>query len=191
MATKTYHTVLNHFSFIHQPTFRLHDTAACLAFAICTVGGIRSSFDTEKDYNIMSALMKGMNPDGTTKMDGPVVPGATWESTYAKNYGGSMRGSGSWNGSQWSPTGSSSSGLAGAAERELNDEKRLVEEWDAANLVRNDKTNMLVKVSRGRSCEQIFQVCFADMCQVILASQRGFDDGLQLWSTSGSSGASF
>ncbi|KAK4686104.1 hypothetical protein P7C73_g4026, partial [Tremellales sp. Uapishka_1] len=41
MASKTFHTLLNHFSFVHLPTFRLIDTAACLAFAICTVGGVR------------------------------------------------------------------------------------------------------------------------------------------------------
>lgn len=148
MAAKTYHTVLNHFSFIHQPTFKLHDTAACLAFAICTVGGIRSSSHSAQGYGSLLSMGGAGGRNADVRMDGPVVPQESWESMYVKNYSESSNGSG--NGaiasgrSDWSPGQST-----GSPEEinELQEEKRLVEEWQGGHLVRNDKTNMLVKVS--------------------------------------------
>jgi hypothetical protein len=81
MASRTFHTVLNHFSFIHMPTFKLTDTAACLAFAICTVGGIRTG--RQKWDNILG---RGIQVKKGDDIDGPVPPGGTWESIYAANY---------------------------------------------------------------------------------------------------------
>jgi hypothetical protein len=137
MAAKTYHTVLNHFSFVHQPTFRLHDTAACLAFAICTVGGIKASDIENRFKAFLPSHMQATI--GTGRMDGPVGPEATWESTYARNYTGQGTPNRS---SGWSSVGA----VSPEADAELEDEKRIVEEWESADLVRNDKTNMLVKV---------------------------------------------
>lgn len=148
MASKTYHTVLNHFSFIHQPTFKLHDTAACLAFAICTVGGIRSSAKVDQGWEsfLPAPFQPGAHVNGQGRMDGPVVPEASWESLYAKNYASSGRGSASG----WSSGSNDSSPVD--AQKEQEEEKRMVEQWDGANLVRNDKTNMLVKVSHAVTC---------------------------------------
>lgn len=78
-----------------------------------------------------------MTSDWKGRLDGPVNPEATWENTYVKNYA-------SVAGSDNSPLGLNHSG---DAEKDLEVDKRIVEEWDGGNLVRNDKTNMLVKVS--------------------------------------------
>lgn len=146
MAAKTYHTVLNHFSFIHQPTFRLHDTAACLAFAICTVGGIRSARRQDPWNHLLPHIDQALLGGSTQgkKMDGPVVPEASWESLYESNYAGRR---------PKVKTSPISTGLMldsmdkfTPIEEELDDERRMVEEWETAGLVRNDKTNMLVKV---------------------------------------------
>lgn len=109
MANRTYDTVLKHFAFIHMPTFRLVDTAACLAFAICTVGGIKNG--GEKDHHRM--LMQHL-------LDGPVPPGQSWESIYKQNY---IDRSG------------------GVHDSDM----RNVQNWDNAPVVRNEKSNMLVK----------------------------------------------
>ena len=120
MASRTFHTVLGHFSMVHLPTFRLIDTAACLAFAICTVGGMKSSKPK------WAAILKGQSsrfnwPDSPLdEIDGPLPPGQGWQSIYATNY---ARG-----------------GFDDA------DMKR-VEEWGTADVVRNEKSGMLVKVS--------------------------------------------
>jgi len=123
MANRTFHTVLNHFSFVHIPTFRLIDTAACLAFAICTVGGIRSG-KQQYDYLHLLGRPAGKTGDtGGTRMDGPVVPGQTWEAMYQANY-------------------------QGKGEREDEDEDvKKVERWENGPIVRNEKSNMLVKAS--------------------------------------------
>ena len=129
MANKTFNTVLNHFPFVHMPTFRLIDTAACLAFAICTVGGIRSGKQQHDEL-----LGKGANgirhyadaPSGTQLferlMDGPVSPDQSWESMYKANYE--------------------------IIEDEEAEDIKHVGRWDTAPVVRNEKTNMLIKVSR-------------------------------------------
>ncbi len=121
MANRTFDTVLKHFSFVHIPTFRLIDTAACLAFAISTVGGIRSG---KQRYDYASLLqrppVKGdYDPQG---MDGPVPPGQTWESIYKANY------------------------LDGVGDED--EDARKVEGWENGPIVRNEKTNMLVKVGK-------------------------------------------
>lgn len=76
MANRTFDTVLKHFAFIHMPTFKLVDTAACLAFAICTVGGIKNGGDEPGSNRL---LMQHL-------LDGPVPPGQSWESIYKHNY---------------------------------------------------------------------------------------------------------
>jgi hypothetical protein len=120
MALKTFNTILGHFSFVHQPTFRLMDTSACLAFAICTVGGIRTGHH-QWDYLLQRV---GTFPGGDDKkIDGPVVPGESWESIYQRNYSGER--------------GNESAG-DGDAEK--------VENWESGAVVRSEKTNMLVKV---------------------------------------------
>lgn len=79
-------------------------------------------------------------------MDGPVVPQASWESLYESNYAGAGDATRTRSGSgHWSATSNGSS--PSQVEKELEEEKRMVEEWETAGLVRNDKTNMLVKVS--------------------------------------------
>ncbi|ORY31969.1 hypothetical protein BCR39DRAFT_524873 [Naematelia encephala] len=115
MASRTFHTVLNHFSFVHSPTFRLVDTAACLAFAICTVGGIKSG---KHKYAYHNLLQRPLKPGSETQeWDGPVPPGGSWESMYKENY---------------------------EAEFGDADAERVVE-WENGPIVRNEKSNMLVK----------------------------------------------
>ncbi|WWC57889.1 uncharacterized protein I303_100424 [Kwoniella dejecticola CBS 10117] len=101
-----------------MPTFKLNDTAACLAFAICTVGGIRNGSTTAADNAVLQSLgLSGLVPPKA--LDGPVVPDQSWESIYENN----------WN--------------------RRNDDKALDSEkvtaWKNGPLVRNEKTNMLVK----------------------------------------------
>lgn len=122
MANRTFDTVLNHFSFIHTPTFRLVDTAACLAFAICTIGGVRSN---KQIYNQLQngpefKIINKNVPTAHMSPDGPVPPGETWDSMYQRNY------------------------HRGGADDEA---VRQVEEWENGHIVRVEKTNMLVKVS--------------------------------------------
>lgn len=118
MASRTFHTVLNHFSFVHTPTFRLIDTAACLAFAICTVGGIRSGKqkDNHLHYATYPPALKATG-DGSG-LDGPVLPCQTWESLYKANFQGHG-----------------------------DEDEAKVAGWENGPIVRNEKTNMLVKVS--------------------------------------------
>ena len=118
MACRTFHTVLNHFSFIHTPTFKLTDTAACLAFAICTVGGIRTSND-RWDFKFDNYQAPTAPNGKLDEIDGPVPPGSTWESMWQQNY---------QNG-------------------EKNEETERAARWDMGMIVRTEKTNMLVKVS--------------------------------------------
>ncbi|WVQ93879.1 hypothetical protein IAU59_000957 [Kwoniella sp. CBS 9459] len=119
MACRTFHTVLNHFSFLHMPTFKLIDTAACLAFAICTIGGIRTDpSGSAADDLVLQAM--GLSNSGQPKsLDGPVVPDQSWESLYAAN----------WN--------------------KDKDDKYIdaqeVKGWDKGSVVRSEKTGMLVK----------------------------------------------
>jgi hypothetical protein len=112
MASRTCDTVLQHFSFVHMPTFRLIDTAACLAFAICTVGGIRSTADQRSPTSQKRLLMEQY-------LDGPVPPGSTWEDIYRDNYVD--------NPSAHDPV-TAQVGL-----------------WKNGVIVRNEKSNMLVK----------------------------------------------
>ncbi|WVO23677.1 uncharacterized protein IAS62_005032 [Cryptococcus decagattii] len=76
MAYRTFHTVLNHFSFVHLPTFRLIDTSPCLAFAICTIGGIRTANSSIYDHYLWEppAGNGRSDPRKATTLDGPVVP---------------------------------------------------------------------------------------------------------------------
>ncbi|WVW81575.1 hypothetical protein I302_103570 [Kwoniella bestiolae CBS 10118] len=118
MACRTYHTVLNHFSFVHMPTFKLNDTAACLAFAICTVGGIKTGNTTAADNAVLASMgLTGMIQPKA--LDGPVVPDQSWESIYNAN----------WNKSH--------------DDKKYDSEK--VTNWKNGPIVRNEKTNMLVK----------------------------------------------
>ncbi|WWC97388.1 hypothetical protein V866_004267 [Kwoniella sp. B9012] len=118
MACRTYHTVLNHFSFVHMPTFKLNDTAACLAFAICTVGGIRTGNTTAADAAVLQSLgLSGITPPKA--LDGPVVPDQSWESIYAANWKKSVD------------------------DKPYDSEN--VNNWKNGPIVRNEKTNMLVK----------------------------------------------
>lgn len=117
MAARTYYSVLNHFSFVHDPTFQLIDTAACLAFAICTVGGLRiganrkfDSSSTENTYNPPGQLVAS-SPDG-------------W------------RAEGAWEGVH--------PNFAIGVDPDEEDRRR-VEEWEGGQIVRHEKTNMLVK----------------------------------------------
>lgn len=107
MAARTYYSVLNHFPFVHTPTFQLIDTAACLAFAICTAGGIRTGL---RKNNSLTAR------PGTT----PVISaGGAWEGIVPDfNIG---------------------------VDPEADEDRRRLEEWDAGQIVRHEKTNMLVK----------------------------------------------
>jgi len=121
MAERTFDTVLNHFSFVHTPTFKLTDTAACLAFAICTVGGIRTSFlYGEKQQGRGSQSRSPLLAQ--IALDGPVPPGNSWESMCLSmfNRGGPD-----------------------------DEDVKNVEGWTNGHIVRNEKTNMLVKVNLG------------------------------------------
>ena len=121
MAKRTFDTVLNHFSFVHEPTFKLRDAASCLAFAICTVGGIRSgkqNTDSLLPAGFGRAVYDGQSP---TALDGPVSPDRTWESMYKKNF---------------------------ARNGPDDEDVDQVNRWDSAHLVRNEKTNMLMRVCR-------------------------------------------
>ncbi|WVQ81012.1 hypothetical protein IAT38_003119 [Cryptococcus sp. DSM 104549] len=124
MACRTFHTVLNHFSFVHRPTFKLIDTAACLAFAICTVGGIRTGSSTHSDGLLWTNPTGGPNPNGKAPhqkaLDGPVVPDQSWESLYEEN----------WYNCQ---------------DVDKRQEAWNVVGWHSGPIVRNEKTNMLVK----------------------------------------------
>lgn len=122
MACRTFHTVLNHFSFVHLPTFRLIDTAACLAFAICTVGGIRTGNSSLSDQYLWQPPTDDGRPSpGRSKaLDGPVVPDQSWESLYEENW------------------------------YRCNEPVRAqlvsnVANWKNGPVVRSEKTNMLVK----------------------------------------------
>ncbi|WVF66257.1 hypothetical protein IAT40_000997 [Kwoniella sp. CBS 6097] len=118
MACRTFHTVLNHFSFLHMPTFKLIDTAACLAFAICTVGGIRTDSSGAADDLVLQAM--GLSNSNQPKsLDGPVVPDQSWESLYEAN----------WNKDK--------------DDKQIDAQK--VKGWDKGSVVRSEKTGMLVK----------------------------------------------
>lgn len=119
MAYRTFHTVLDHFSFVHLPTFRLIDISPCLAFAICTIGGIRTANSSIYDHYLweLPAGNGRSDPRQATILDGPVVPNQSWESLYEKNWyheNGSVR---------------------------VNE----VPSWKSALTVRNEKIDMLVK----------------------------------------------
>ncbi|WVQ76431.1 hypothetical protein IAR50_006098 [Cryptococcus sp. DSM 104548] len=119
MACRTFHTVLNHFSFVHLPTFKLVDTAACLAFAICTVGGIKTGNGTFSDRFLWPAPVGNGRPTSFS-LDGPVVPDQSWESLYETN----------WH---------------RCAEPIRATEVKNVANWQSGPIVRSEKTNMLVK----------------------------------------------
>ncbi|KAK8845332.1 hypothetical protein IAR55_006045 [Kwoniella newhampshirensis] len=120
MACRTFHTVLNHFSFVHMPTFKLIDTAACLAFAICTVGGIKTNKNiTSSDDIVWTSHTEYGHPQADT-LDGPVVPDQSWESLYHQNW-------------ESDPTCT-----------RVEDSKRVLG-WHSGTIVRSEKTNMLVK----------------------------------------------
>lgn len=104
MAAKTYYSVLNHFPFVHDPTFQLIDTAACLAFAICTVGGIR---------------MGGKSGKSELFPNDPLSAGGAWEGVFTN--------------------------FTIPVDEEEQEDQRRVEEWDGGQIVRHEKTNMLVK----------------------------------------------
>jgi hypothetical protein len=167
MASRTFDTVLNHFSFVHGPTFKLTDAAACLAFAICTIGGIRNS--KQKSDKLLdfyeSDLMKQFGPE--EGMDGPVLPEDTWEGMYKANYSGSAGGraaDGGRGGDKAAQPGYNTANVDGSrngaqgqgqaqhtgpwTKEEMREaaETKLVHDWDAGHTVRNEKTNMLVKV---------------------------------------------
>ncbi len=124
MAQRTFDTILQHFSFVHTPTFKLTDTSACLAFAICTVGGVRSGKQKWDSYfgNSDWGNVMGVSKPDTIALDGPVHPETTWESMYKRNF---------------KPNG-------------VDDiEVKSIATWENGHIVRNDKTNMLIKVSQG------------------------------------------
>ncbi|KAL1409624.1 hypothetical protein Q8F55_003619 [Vanrija albida] len=107
MAARTYYSVLNHFPFVHTPTFQLIDTAACLAFAICTAGGIRTGL---RKADLVTTRT------GTT----PVISaGGAWEGIVPD--------------------------FSIGVDPEEEEDRRRLEEWDAGQIVRHEKTNMLVK----------------------------------------------
>lgn len=152
MANRTFDSVLNHFSFIHTPTFKLVDTSACLAFAICTIGGVRSNKHQYQDFR--TGEYKVINPNVPTAhkpLDGPVPPTETWDSMYKRNY------------------------HRGGPDDEA---VRHVEKWENGHIVRVEKTNMLVKVSR-MSLPGAY-------CPVVLLGPRGVDDGIQCGFAAGS-----
>lgn len=113
MAARTYYSVLNHFPFVHDPTFQLIDTAACLAFAICTVGGIRLSRINKPTSN----LLTGESPAASAPS--PMSAGGVWEGV--------------------------GTDFKVAADTEDAEDRRRVLEWEAGQIVRHEKTNMLVK----------------------------------------------
>lgn len=123
MAARTVDTVLNHFSFVHTPTFKLMDTSACLAFAICTVGGIRAGRQKWDHHLNRIEDNSDLGRGESKKIDGPVVAGETWESMYRRNY------------------------LDKDAYTPEGQDAKKVESWENGGIVRNEKTNMLVKVS--------------------------------------------
>lgn len=112
MAARTYYSVLNHFPFVHDPTFQLIDTAACLAFAICTVGGIRLS-----KHKQVGNTMNGDAP--STPAASPLSAGGVWEGV--------------------------GTDFKIAVDPEDAEDQRRVQEWEAGQIVRHEKTNMLVK----------------------------------------------
>jgi hypothetical protein len=114
MAARTYYSVLNHFPFVHDPTFQLIDTAACLAFAICTVGGIRLSRNNKSTSN----LLTGQSP-AAANAPSPMSAGGVWEGV--------------------------GTDFKVAADAEDPEDQRRVLEWEAGQIVRHEKTNMLVK----------------------------------------------
>lgn len=121
MANRTFDTVLNHFSFLHGPTFKLMDTAACLAFAMCTVGGVISNKHKKgRWYHNFNSSNPGSQPAALLALDGPVPPDGTWESMYRSNY---SRGG------------------------QDDDVIEPVTNWENGHIVQAEKTNMLVKVS--------------------------------------------
>ncbi|BEJ11934.1 hypothetical protein CspHIS471_0203940 [Cutaneotrichosporon sp. HIS471] len=113
MAARTYYSVLNHFPFVHDPTFQLIDTASCLAFAICTVGGIRLSRTNKSTSN----LLMGDTP--AANAPSPMSAGGVWEGV--------------------------GTDFKVAADTEDPEDQRRVLEWEAGQIVRHEKTNMLVK----------------------------------------------
>ena len=122
MAHQMYDSILNHFPFIHTPTFKLVDTAVCLAFAICTVGGVRTD-----QYNTDHLLGRGgvfppsdRSQTADETLDGPLPRGHGWES---------MR-----------------RNIASRDDVNKIDIKH-IDMWENGHIVRDDKSNMLVKVS--------------------------------------------
>jgi hypothetical protein len=107
MAARTYYSVLNHFSFVHDPTFQLIDTAACLAFAICTVGGIRIGSNIRRGEGKIVPVAPRLSPNGA------------WEEVFTN--------------------------FTIPADPEEAEDQRRIEEWDGGQIVRHEKTNMLVK----------------------------------------------
>ncbi|KAL7419960.1 hypothetical protein Q5752_004923 [Cryptotrichosporon argae] len=105
MASKTFHTILTQFSFVHAPTFRLIDTAACLAFAICTVGGIRPGRG-----KAVTAACAGAIPEAAI---------IQWCADFEAD--------------------------AALLTDDVGRAKRAVDEWEGGQVVRQEKTNMLVK----------------------------------------------
>ena len=135
MARRTFDTILNHFSFVHAPTFRIVDTAACLAFAICTVGGIRPSKPKwEWEYEQLMQGPPPVNKSDPKRMDGAVQPERSWESMYKANY-------------------------ENPGDNE-DEEIQNANKWANGTIVRNDKQNMLVKVGSD-SCfsDQLLTTC--------------------------------
>lgn len=125
MASRTFHTVLSHFSFVHQPTFRLIDTAACLAFTICTVSGIRPTAQSIKFYGMLAK--RPQQAVTTSGLDGPVPPGRTWEQMSSDGFG------------VYDESGEDDK------LRPTQDDEKKISQWETASVVRNEKTNMLVK----------------------------------------------
>ena len=119
MANRTFDTILNHFSFVHLPTFSLVDTAACLAFTICTVSGVRSGTQQSFYPKLPRHLAHQNGRCDPKAMDGPVPPGQSWEGMYKTNYQDLDEG---------------------------DEEVKRVEMWESGQILRNEKTNMLVKV---------------------------------------------
>jgi hypothetical protein len=116
MASETFHTVLDHFSFVHSPTFRIVDTAACLAFAICTVGGVRTNPTPDP------LMQHKGSADSPTSLGEVAIPDS-WEHLFENN----------WHNKQ-------------GQDEEDTMRRKQVDEWTAGPLVRQEKTNMLVKV---------------------------------------------
>lgn len=117
MAARTYYSVLNHFAFVHEPTFQLIDTAACLAFAICTVGGIRTG-QRKGDLPHTFLALGSLNNSNYTSPPSTLSAEA-WDGVSTK--------------------------YAVGSEQEDREDKLRVEEWEGGQIVRHEKTNMLVK----------------------------------------------